>query len=128
MGGRRACHDASIVIPPATIELAAKWWRDSQTRSASMKGAPLASAAEGWCYRRREPEAHASRDARCGWGHGGQRPQPSGAMTAGGVGSLVICDYILNVDWKKDVHVLAGMEWLAKNFSVAYNPGPYEHA
>jgi hypothetical protein len=24
--------------------------------------------------------------------------------------------------------VAAGMDWLAKNFSVTYNPGPYEHA
>jgi hypothetical protein len=44
------------------------------------------------------------------------------------VGSLVICDYILGRDWKKDREVACGMEWLAKNFSVTYNPGPYEHA
>jgi hypothetical protein len=107
MLGLRACHDANILIPRATIELAAKWWRESQSRSASMKGTPLASGVEGWCYGRHDHK-------------------PYGSMTAGGVGSLVICDYILNVDWKKDVHVLAGMEWLAKNFSVTYNPGPYE--
>jgi hypothetical protein len=109
MLGLRACHDASIVIPRATVELASKFWRESQSRSSTVKGAPLASAAEGWCYSRHEHK-------------------PYGSMTAGGVGSLVICDYILNLDWKKDAHVLSGMEWLAKNFSVAYNPGPYEHA
>jgi hypothetical protein len=109
MLGLRACHDANIVIPRATIELAAKGWRESQTRSAAVKGSALASAAEGWCYSRHEH-------------------RPYGSMTAGGIGSLVICDYILNVDWKKDAHVLAGMEWLARNFSVTYNPGPYEHA
>lgn len=106
MLGLRACHDAGIVIPRVTIEKAAKWWRDSQSRTAP-KGA--LAAAEGWCYSRHDHK-------------------PYGSMTAGGVGSLVICDYILNIDWKKDPHVLAGMEWLSKNFSVAYNPGPYEHA
>jgi hypothetical protein len=106
MLGLRACHDAGIVIPRATIEKAAKWWRDAQTRTAPK--ATLA-AAEGWCYSRHDHK-------------------PYGSMTAGGVGSLVICDYILNMDWKKDANVLAGMEWLSKNFSVAYNPGPYEHA
>ena len=49
-------------------------------------------------------------------------------MTTGGVGSLVICDYILNIDWKKDREVASGMEWLTKNFSASFNPGPYEHA
>jgi len=109
MLGLRACHDAGILVPRATIEQAAKFWRDSQSRTATVKGAPLASAAEGWCY-------------------GKHDHKPYGSMTAGGIGSLVICDYILNVDWKKDAHVLAGMEWLSKNFSVSFNPGPYEHA
>jgi hypothetical protein len=107
MLGLRACHDAGIVIPKATVEKAAKWWRDTQSRTGAVKGS--LGPAEGWCYSRHEHK-------------------PYGSMTAGGVGSLVICDYILNIDWKKDPHVLAGMEWLSKNFSVAYNPGPYEHA
>jgi hypothetical protein len=107
MLGLRACHDANIVIPRATVELAAKWWRDTQSRTGTAKGA--LGAAEGWCYSRHDHK-------------------PYGSMTAGGVGSLVICDYILNIDWKKDANVLAGMEWLAKNFSVSFNPGPYEHA
>lgn len=105
--GLRACHDAGILLPRSSIEQAAKWWRDSQSRTATVKGAP--SAAEGWCYNRHDHK-------------------PYGSMTAGGVGGLVICDYILGVDWKKDPNVQSGMEWLAKNFSVAYNPGPYEHA
>jgi hypothetical protein len=107
MLGLRACHDAGIVIPRVTIEKASKWWRDTQSRTGTVKG--TLGASEGWCYSRHEHK-------------------PYGSMTAGGVGSLVICDYILNIDWKKDPHVLAGMEWLSKNFSVAYNPGPYEHA
>src|SRR5262249_16901971 len=39
-----------------------------------------------------------------------------------------ICDYIQGKDWKKDREVQNGMEWMAKNFSVSFNPGPYEHA
>ncbi len=105
--GLRACHDAGIMLPATSVELAAKWWRETQTRSSGVK-AP-AVGPEGWCYGRHEHKAY-------------------GSMTAGGVGSLAICDYILGRDWKKDREVACGMEWLAKNFSVAYNPGPYEHA
>jgi hypothetical protein len=105
--GMRACNDAGIVLPATSVELAAKWWRETQTRSPGIK-AP-AVGPEGWCYGRHDHKAY-------------------GSMTAGGVGSLAICDYILGRDWKKDREVACGMEWLAKNFSVAYNPGPYEHA
>jgi len=107
MLGLRACHDAGIVLPAATIELAAKWWRDSQTRGTGPK--PPAPAAEGWCY-------------------GKHDHKPYGSMTAGGIASLIICDYIQAKDARKDREVANGMEWLAKNFSVTYNPGPYEHA
>ncbi|HVR84972.1 MAG TPA: hypothetical protein VMU54_11720 [Planctomycetota bacterium] len=105
--GLRACHDAGINLPPVSIELASKWWRDSQTKLSPLK-AP-AVVPEGWCYGRHDHK-------------------PYGSMTAGGVGSLAICDYILGRDPKKDRELASGMEWLAKNFSVAYNPGPYEHA
>jgi len=106
--GLRACNDAGIALPAASIELAAKWWRETQTRTSGVK-AP-AVGPEGWCYSRHEPH------------------RPYGSMTAGGVGSPAICDYLLGRDWKKDREVACGMEWLAKNFSVSYNPGPYEHA
>jgi hypothetical protein len=106
MLGLRACHDAGIILPRSTIEQAARGWRDSQSRTATVKGVP--SAGEGWCY-------------------GNHNHKPYGSMTVGGIGSLIICDYILGADWKKDPQVASGMEWLAKNFSVSYNPGPYEH-
>jgi hypothetical protein len=54
-------------------------------------------------------------------------------MTAGATGSLCIYLYIKDNDegkkrtWKRDKDVHEGMQWLAKNFSVTYNPGPYEH-
>lgn len=105
--GLRACHDAGILLPAASIELAAKWWRDTQTKLSPAKAPAIAP--EGWCYSRHDHK-------------------PYGSMTAGGVGSLAICDYILRRDPKKDRELACGMEWLAKNFSVTYNPGPYEHA
>jgi hypothetical protein len=106
--GLRACHDAGIVLPREAVIQAAKWWRDTQSRSSAVK-APASPTAEGWCYNRHDHK-------------------PYGSMTVGGVGSLVICDYIQGTDWKKDPQVQNGMEWLAKNFSVTCNPGPYEHA
>src|SRR6185503_3805975 len=57
-----------------------------------------------------------------------------GSMTAGAVGSLAIWDYIKAADegkkrsWKSDTDIHEGLVWLGKNFSVTYNPGPYEHA
>ena len=102
--GLRACHDAGIVLPASTcMELAAKWWRESQTRRLEREGA--GAGAQGWCYGKHEHK-------------------PYGSMTVGGIASLVICDYIQGKDAKKDREVANGMEWLAKNFSVAYNPGP----
>jgi hypothetical protein len=107
MLGLRACSDAGIVLPSATIELAAKWWRESQSRVSTVKAPALAP--EGWCY-------------------GKHDHKPYGSMTVGGIASLVICDYLQGKDFKKDREIANGMEWLAKNFSVTCNPGPYEHA
>jgi hypothetical protein len=97
--GLRACHDAGIVFPQDAILLAQKAWREAQIKPEG-----------GWCYGRHE--AH----------------KAYGSMTAGGVGSLVIYDYLLGQDWKRDREVKAGMEWLEKRFSVAWNPGLNEHA
>jgi hypothetical protein len=107
MLGLRACHDAGVVLPAATIELAAKWWRESQSRVSTIKAPAIAP--EGWCYGKHEHK-------------------PYGSMTVGGIASLVICDYIQGKDHRKDREIANGMEWLTKNFSVTYNPGPYEHA
>ena len=71
---------------------------------------------QGWCY-----SDHAEHKA-------------YGSMTAGAIGSLAIWDYIKDNDegkkrsWKNDKDIHEGLIWLSKNFSVTYNPGPYEHA
>jgi len=95
--GLRACHDAGIILPREVVEKAQKWWKESQC---DPKGGP----GRGWTYT----------------GHAGVA---YGSMTAGAVGALTICDYILGLDWKKDETVNAGVAWLGDNFSVADNPG-----
>jgi hypothetical protein len=97
--GLRACFEAGILLPRETSELASKAWRDAQQKGEG-----------GWCYGRHE-------------GH-----KPYGSMTAGGVGSLAIYDSLTGRDWKKDRDVQAGLDWLARNYSVTWNPGLYEHA
>src|SRR5205814_9030179 len=43
---------------------------------------------------------------------------PYHAMAAGGVGSLVIYDYMLGRRWKADTHVKEGMNWLQHRFEA----------
>ncbi len=109
--GLRACADAGVVLPKEVLELASKGWRDSihPADAEKLKVNPLAS--DGWCY---GPKSH---------GHKGY-----GSMSAGATGSLAIYDYLLEKDWKKDREVAIGLDWIARNFSVRHNPGPYEHA
>ncbi|HLY75482.1 MAG TPA: hypothetical protein VKU80_15275, partial [Planctomycetota bacterium] len=147
--GMRACYDSGIIIEDKVIDLAMKWLRDCQKKVAAPEeelieggvngpnkpgarpgvasggGATVAGPSmttkkampEGWCY-----SDHADHEA-------------YGSMTAGAIGSLAIWDYIKDNDdgakkrsWKSDKNVHQGLVWLAKNFSVTYNPGPYEHA
>jgi hypothetical protein len=146
--GMRACHDAGIIIEAKVTDAALKWVRDCQKKPAgpaedlieggvngpnngknqpgvaSGGGATVAgpsmtmkkAAPAGWCY-----VNHADHEA-------------YGSMTAGSIGSLCMWDYIKDNDdgkkksWKNDQNIHQGLQWLAKNFSVTYNPGPYEHA
>jgi hypothetical protein len=104
--GLRACADAGIEFEPRFLQLGYDWWRRSQVRDAKTP----AYGGEGWCYGGSDH------------GHKGY-----GSMTAGGVGSLVIYNYLLGRDWTKDPNVKNGLDWLTKNFSVTENPGPPEH-
>lgn len=120
--GLRACHDAGIVIPSETIARAAAWWRKTQLSEdkereeednddRGNKPAPGKRVATG---------GGAARPR--GWGYSSGE-DPSGSMTAGAVGSLVIYDYIQGKDWKKDPDIADGMSWLASRFTVRENPG-----
>ncbi|HLY08506.1 MAG TPA: hypothetical protein VKW04_04270 [Planctomycetota bacterium] len=146
--GMRACYDSGIIIEDKVIDLAIKWLRDSQKKTtgpeeelieggvngpdkpgarpgvASGSGGTVAGPSmvvkkampQGWCY-----SDHPDHEA-------------YGSMTAGAIGSLAIWDYIKDNDdgkkrtWKNDKDIHEGLVWVAKNFSVTYNPGPYEHA
>jgi hypothetical protein len=102
--GLRACSESGIIIPPVVLDRAQKAWRDAQIKGKDGQG-------DGWCYGTKEH------------GH-----RAYGSMTAGGVGSLSIYDYLQGRDWKKNRELAQAIEWMSKNFSVAFNPGPYEHA
>ncbi len=105
--GMRACNDAGIVFPKELVELARKYWVDSQHRAADKNAVATGSAGvpRGWSYHE-ENEGPA-------WG----------SMTTGAIGALCIYDAILGTDWKKDKPVNDGLAWLAKNFRVDENIG-----
>jgi hypothetical protein len=100
--GLRACKDAGIVLPAETIVKAVEWWRSSLHPSDPKDGV---YGGRGWNYK--DPKT--------------QNKKPYHAMTAGGVGSLVIYDYILGRDWKRDSFVVAGMRWMESHFAVNTN-------
>ncbi len=104
--GLRACHDAGIMFPREVVARAAEWWRQSQGGDGTAGGRVSTGggpAAQGWGYR--------------------SKGEPSyGSMTAGAVGALVICDYILGTDWRRDRDVNAGVNWIRDFFSVSENP------
>ncbi len=114
--GLRACHDAGIVIPEATISAAVKAWKASLFNEADRSKAKDAkksvassggSVAEGWNYKTAEADERA----------------PYHAMTAGGVGAMVIYLHLQKKNWKSDPAVEAGMKWLTDKFKIeASNP------
>ena len=140
--GLRACYDAGIDLPPAVIDKAITWWKSTQKaadgpaiklefKDASGKAVAVAGG-KGQSGVMDRPEDVMS-DPR-GWCYGRHDHKAYGSMTAGAIGTLAIYDYIKDNDqgkkrsWRKDKDVVSGIAWIAKNFSVTYNPGPYEHA
>jgi hypothetical protein len=119
--GLRACHDAGITLPKEVAARARAWWRDSihDEDEKGKDGKPAVATGPnavpggpaGWCY---GGKTH---------GH-----KAYGSMTAGAVGSLAICGYILGEkNPRREIAVLRGLEWLGREFTVAGNPGPSEH-
>lgn len=108
--GLRACFDSGVTLPEGVILLAVKWWRESQFKDPKGKddkkvatGPAVSGKVEGWNYKDENSE--------------GAKP-PYHAMTAGGVSSLVIFDYMLDRKWKDDSFVKGGMNWLTVHFEV----------
>ena len=96
--GLRACADAGILIPKEAIALARRSWIETQHGEKDRPGM-------GWCY---GSPSH---------GCDGPKHPPSSAMTAGGVGSLVIYDFLLGIDGTKDSAIKEGIAWLDQAFS-----------
>jgi hypothetical protein len=109
--GLRACFDAGVTLPESVIVLAVKWWRESQFKDpkkdkdkpAVASGSAVSGKVEGWNYKDENAQA--------------DKP-PYHAMTAGGVGALVIYDYMLDRKWKDDSFVKGGMNWLTVHFDL----------
>jgi hypothetical protein len=57
-----------------------------------------------------------------GWWYKGKLGASYGSMTAGGLGSLAICHYLLQEPWRQDECVLQAIAWLTENFTVKTNP------
>jgi hypothetical protein len=110
--GLRACSEAGIAIPAATIQRAADWWRKCQYPDPAGRGVATGElVGRGWCYNDGKNPVN-----------GG--PCCSGAyasMTAGAVSSLMIYDHLLGADWKKDLAVRTGMAWMTIYFTVSRN-------
>jgi len=109
--GLRACFDAGVDLPAEVIQLARKWWTDSQHPDEGAKAAGDAKAV-----------ASGGVDKIQGWNY--QTPERGGptlAMTAGAVGAVCIYDHIAGMDWKKDPVARAGVQWLGKHFAVNSN-------
>ena len=110
--GLRACFESGVDIPEDVIVLAVKWWREAQhvdpkkDKNGKEIKQPVASGVsgkvEGWNYKKQ----------------GTDERGPYHAMTAGGVASLVIYDFMLGKRWKEDTHVKEGMNWLEVHFEA----------
>jgi hypothetical protein len=112
--GLRACHDASIILPPEVLNLARKWWIDSQSPDESEAKAGKGAVGTGGEITKVQ-----------GWNYtnanGADAKKPYHAMTAGAVGAVVIYDYMMGINWKKDPVAVAGANWLGKHFAVNSN-------
>jgi hypothetical protein len=114
--GLRACHDAGILLPREVVQLARKWWIESQHDAEGEKGVAtggeISAPPRGWCYNRVDVCA--------------KKHNPYSAMTAGAVGALAIYDYVLDLDRKKNASIKSGLAWLNAHWSVTTNEGPAE--
>jgi len=100
--GLRACVEAGIVIPGDVIERARRSWVNSQHDEKHERKTDPSGTGRGWAYDQIEEVSY-------------------GSMTAGAIGSMVIYDSILGVNWKKDFVVSSGLKWLAEHFTVTSN-------
>jgi hypothetical protein len=95
--GLRACMETGVELPKAVMELADKWWEQSQNPDGSW------SYSAGGTYTRKEGNTTITG----GPGYG--------SMTAGGLGCLVIWKHYLKKDWKKNERIQNAATWLVQD-------------
>lgn len=103
--GLRACADAGILLPESTLNRGERWWRTTILNDRKLDKNAVASGAEG-------PQ---------GWGYK-KGDDPYNTMTAGGAGCLVIYDYLLKRDWKKNAKTKSAIAWLSNNYWMSGPP------
>jgi hypothetical protein len=103
--GLRACADAGILLPESTLTRAERWWRTTILGGKKVEKNAVASGGEevqGWGYKKGD--------------------EPYNTMTAGGAGCLVIYDYLLKRDWKKNPKTKASINYLAGSYWLSGPP------
>jgi hypothetical protein len=104
--GLRACADAGIVLPESTLTRGERWWRTTILAGKKVERNAVASGGgeevQGWGYKKGD--------------------DPYNTMTAGGAGCLVIYDYLLKRDWKKNPKTKSAINQLAANYWMSGPP------
>jgi len=103
--GLRACADSGILLPESTLTRGERWWRTTILIDKKVEKNAVASGGEG-------PQ---------GWGYK-KGDDPYNSMTAGGAGCLVIYDYLLKRDWKKNAKTKSAIAWLSNNYWMSGPP------
>jgi len=127
--GLRACFDAGIRFEESYIKLVDTHWRKTQIEDAGAKkepialdGAPIPVAKGAKGATSVMPTTVQMEVPPAGWGYQSGSGKSWGSMTVGAVGALCITDYMMGKDWRKDVDVVEGMQWISKHFTVTDNP------
>jgi hypothetical protein len=118
--GLRACRDAGILVPRSFLEASMRYVRSSHKKAEGTFGQRRpkdwpSGEPRGWCY-----DDHAEHRA-------------YGSTTAATLAAQAIWIALWDEDggkrasWRRDKDVQDGLTWLLLNYSVTYNPGPYEH-
>jgi hypothetical protein len=129
--GLRACHDAGILIPQEVLQAARDWWVGSAIVSPLPDGAKAGkgavatgkeervepTASWSWCYRGHHLGLQSCKNPDRGYS----------AMTAGGIGSIILYDTMMKKNWKTDPAVQNGLAWMAENFNVRKHVGTEMH-
>src|SRR5206468_974129 len=103
--GLRACHDAGILLPESTLTRGERWWRTTIMAGKKPEKNAVASGGEG-------PEGYGYRKSE----------DPYNAMTTGGAACLVIYDYLLKRDWKKNPNTRSALAWMAAHYWLSGPP------